>query len=64
MPLYEYECPKCGIFEELQNINENKLKKCPKCRSKITSLIGKVGPPQFKGSGFYSTDYKNTKPED
>jgi len=39
MPIYEYECVNCGKFEEVQQINEEKLKKCPKCNGDIRRLI-------------------------
>jgi len=50
MPFYEYQCQNCGhLFEELQSIKEEKLKK----------LIGSGSSIIFKGSGFYKTDYKS-----
>ncbi len=64
MPLYEYKCLTCGSsLEVLQKVNEPQLKKCPKCGG----LLKKVLSPsalQFKGSGWYITDYaQNKKPE-
>ena len=64
MPLYEYKCLTCGCsFEVLQKVNEPRLKKCHKCGG----LLKKVLSPsalQFKGSGWYITDYaQNKKPE-
>lgn len=58
MPIYEYQCKKCGTLEVLQKINEEPLVSCPKCGKSITKIISVVGNPQFKGSGFYQTDYK------
>lgn len=66
MPIYEYECVEkdggCGyIFEEIQTFNDETKKECPKCgKLKLKKLMGK---PSFifKGTGFYTTDYK--KPE-
>lgn len=58
MPLYEYECKNCGIFEVRQNISDESLKKCPTCSKKVERLISVTGQPQFKGKGFYQTDYK------
>ena len=59
MPTYEYECIKCKhAFEEFQKITDKPLKKCPRCSGKLRRLItGGVGII-FKGSGFYTTDYK------
>ena len=59
MPTYEYRCQSCGhLFEEFQNIKEEPLKKCPKCQGKVKRLIGSGVGLIFRGSGFYSTDYK------
>lgn len=58
MPTYEYECKKCGIFEVDQKITEEHLKKCIKCECEVTRLISVPSKPQFKGKGFYETDYK------
>jgi len=64
MPTYEYECEKCGNkFEKFQNMTDNPLKKCPKCNGPVKRLIGRGAGIIFKGSGFYATDYKKTKPE-
>ena len=37
------------------------LKECPECKGKLKRIIGTGAGPIFKGSGFYQTDYKNTK---
>lgn len=58
MPLYEYLCKNCGTIEMHQKISEAPLKKCPTCKKKVERLISVTGSPQFKGSGFYQTDYK------
>lgn len=60
MPTYEYECNSCGHrFEKFQGISESPLKRCPRCRHKIRRLMGTGGGLIFKGSGFYSTDYRS-----
>ena len=56
MPTYLYECEKCGRFEKMQKISEDKLEKCPKCNNEVKKIIGNPGIV-FKGSGFYTTDY-------
>ena len=59
MPLYEYRCHKCNkSFEVLQKINSEPLENCPHCKGKVEKLIS-VSSFQFKGSGWYITDYKN-----
>lgn len=61
MPIYEYQCSKCGHeMEELQTISAPPLIKCPNCgNNSLKKLIGTGGGLIFKGSGFYLTDYKN-----
>jgi putative FmdB family regulatory protein len=61
MPTYEYACKQCGHkFEEFQSIQAEPIRVCPECTGQVERLInGGVGLI-FKGSGFYSTDYKKT----
>jgi putative FmdB family regulatory protein len=56
MPIYEYNCSKCGDFETTQKITDPPLQKCPTCRRKVTKLISATSF-QLKGSGWYVTDY-------
>ena len=56
MPIYEYACRKCGPFEVTQRITESPLKRCPKCKGKVSRLLS-APSFQFKGSGWYVTDY-------
>jgi putative FmdB family regulatory protein len=57
MPLYEYECQKCGHrFEEIRKFSDKELKKCPQCGGALEQLIS-APAVQFKGSGWYVTDY-------
>jgi putative FmdB family regulatory protein len=58
MPLYEYQCKSCGIIEVLQKPSEEPLTNCPKCNKIVSKILSVVGKPQFKGTGFYQTDYK------
>jgi putative FmdB family regulatory protein len=39
MPLYEFECPKCGIFETFAKMSDEPLTECPECGSKVQKLI-------------------------
>ena len=61
MPTYGYECEACGHgFEAFQSMSEEAIRKCPKCgKKKVKRLIGRGGAVIFKGSGFYSTDYRS-----
>jgi putative FmdB family regulatory protein len=56
MPIYEYECQKCGTFEATQRITEKPLGKCPTCKGKVKKLISNTSF-QLKGTGWYITDY-------
>ena len=64
MPLYEYRCDKCGRFEVLQKLSDGSLSACPTCGAAVERLIS-APAFQFKGSGFYITDYgKGTDSKD
>jgi putative FmdB family regulatory protein len=64
MPIYEYKCPKCGVFEVMQGIKQAALKKCPTCKSKIERMISSTSFV-LKGTGWYATDYaKKTPPSE
>lgn len=56
MPIYEYECAHCGVFEVSQRITEAPLRRCPKCRRKVQKLISQTSFT-LKGDGWYVTDY-------
>ena len=57
MPLYEYECRKCGRrTEKIEPVSGPHLKKCPHCGGKVERAIS-AAAIQFKGSGWYVTDY-------
>jgi putative FmdB family regulatory protein len=59
MPTYEYECQKCGHhFDLYQSIKDAPKKTCPNCRGRVKRLLGTGAGVIFKGSGFYSTDYR------
>lgn len=57
MPLYEYQCKKCGhLFEKIQKFSDKLVKKCPECGGPVEQTIS-APAVQFKGSGWYVTDY-------
>jgi putative FmdB family regulatory protein len=57
MPLYEYQCKKCGHrFEKIQKYSDKMVKKCPECGGQVEQMIS-APAVQFKGSGWYVTDY-------
>lgn len=57
MPLYEYQCKKCGHrFEKIQSFSAEDVKECPVCHGEVERLIS-APAIRFKGSGFYETDY-------
>ena len=57
MPLYEYKCVKCGKkTEKIESVRGPHLKKCPHCGGKVERLQS-APAIQFKGSGWYVTDY-------
>ena len=56
MPLYEYQCPKCGRFELIQKFSDKPLEKCPTCGAEVQKLLS-APAIQFKGTGWYITDY-------
>ena len=59
MPIYGYRCGQCGHeLEVFQSMSDAPLKTCPECGGSLRKLLYPVGV-QFKGSGFYTTDYKN-----
>src|SRR6478672_657136 len=67
MPLYEYECDNCGHrFEKIQKFSDPLETTCPKCGGPVHKLMSSPAI-QFKGSGFYITDYpkgdKGTAPK-
>ena len=65
MPLYEYKCHTCGkTFEVIQKFSDEPLKTHPDCGGAVERLLS-VPAIQFKGSGWYVTDYgkgSNGKP--
>jgi len=64
VPLYEYECTKCHKrTEKIEKVSGPHLKKCPRCGGKLEAVI--TAPAiQFKGAGWYVTDYAGKKTSD
>jgi putative FmdB family regulatory protein len=59
MPIYGYRCRSCGHeFEVLQKMSDAPLKICPKCSGELSKMVYAAGIV-YKGSGYYSTDYKS-----
>jgi putative FmdB family regulatory protein len=56
MPLYEYQCGQCGRFEVIQKFSDPILTVCPTCGKDVQKLLSSPAI-QFKGSGWYITDY-------
>ncbi len=67
MPLHEYECQECGHrFEKIQKFSAPPLRRCPQCKGKLRKLPA-APAIQFKGAGWYITDYArkgSTDPEE
>ncbi|HZS03381.1 MAG TPA: FmdB family zinc ribbon protein [Blastocatellia bacterium] len=60
MPIYEYVCEKCGHhLEIMQKMDDKPLTRCPKCKGKLDKIFSQTSF-QFKGSGWYVSDYGKT----
>jgi putative FmdB family regulatory protein len=60
VPIYGYRCTNCGHELEVpQKVSDEPLTVCPKCQGKLSKMLYPTGVI-FKGSGFYSTDYKGS----
>ncbi len=57
MPIYEYDCPKCGRFDTLQKISAPPLRKHDACGSPVKKVMS-ASAFALKGTGWYATDYK------
>lgn len=61
MPIYEYQCRKCGKqFEVFQSITDPEIKSCQFCKGKVSKLVS-MSSFSLKGSGWYATDYGGKK---
>jgi putative FmdB family regulatory protein len=62
MPLYEYKCEACeNRFEKIVKFSDPPIETCPECGGKVVKLLSSPAF-QFKGSGWYITDYAKKKP--
>lgn len=60
MPTYSYKCPKCNqVFDAFHSMSCTDPQMCPECNVKSTKLMS-ASSVIFKGSGFYSTDYRDS----
>ena len=63
MPLYEYQCAAGHRFEKIVKFSDPPLEACPQCGAKVEKLMSSPAI-QFKGSGFYITDYAKKSSSD
>lgn len=64
MPIYGYRCDECGHeLETFQNMSDAPLTTCSECGGRLRKQLYPVGVV-FKGSGFYTTDYRNGSKSD
>jgi len=60
MPIYEYECRKCGETHEiLQKMSEGPKRKCPSCGAMSLRKLVSAAAFQLKGTGWYATDFRD-----
>ena len=62
MPIYEYKCENSHVFDVMQKLSEDPLASCIECGAPVKKVLHPVSI-SFKGSGFYSTDYKGSAPK-
>ena len=66
MPFYTFKCPSCNQVKEIQQSMKAPVPVCQRCVNascgihipEMERVYGHTAKPQFKGSGFYETDYK------
>ena len=66
MPIYTFKCPSCGKEEDITQSMKSAVAVCQRCVNascgihivEMERVWKKTGKPQFKGEGFYETDYK------
>ena len=61
MPIYEYECPKCGQRASfLEDRDAARRRKCPGCGRRTFARVVSAAAFQLKGSGWYATDFRDS----
>ena len=58
MPIYEYKCENGHVFDVMQKLSDEPLTSCVECGAPVRKVLHPVNI-SFKGSGFYSTDYRS-----
>lgn len=65
MPIYEYECSACGHrFELIQKVGDRQVRTCPECKARKVKRLIHAPAIQFKGEGWYVTDYSDQRRKD
>ena len=65
MPIYEYECGACGHrFELIQKHTDKRVRTCPECKARKVERLVHAPAIQFKGEGWYVTDYSDQRKKD
>jgi putative FmdB family regulatory protein len=62
MPIYEYKCENGHVFDVMQKLSDDPLTSCIECGTPVRKVLHPVSI-SFKGTGFYSTDYRGGDPE-
>ncbi len=63
MPIYEYQCSKCGVIvERLQKIGDRQLRTCPECSGRMEKLVSRTSF-HLKGGGWYDQGYAKNPPK-
>lgn len=59
MPIFEFKCPACGNIEDvLMKSTDDTVKECSKCGTPMFKMFSAPASFDFRGNGFYATDYK------
>jgi putative FmdB family regulatory protein len=61
MPIYEYDCPKCGRFDTLQKMSAPPLRRHDTCGSPVRKVMS-AGAFALRGTGFHATDHRAKAP--
>lgn len=65
MPIYEYQCDKCGHeFERDQRMSDPPVKTCPKCKARRVTKLISLSSFSLKGGGWYADGYADAKGKD